>query len=166
MGNHRLTIEQALQQGVAAHKEGKLQEAQRLYKSILQSQPAHADANHNLGLIAVSINKVELALPLFKTALEANPKVEQFWLSYVDALIKGKQFDNAKQVLEQAKNQDVTGEKLTVLEGQLTPTAQVNEPILAEQKKQKNAKKQNVKGISPYQEQLTSLLEHYQNGRF
>jgi thioredoxin-like negative regulator of GroEL len=53
-----LTIEKALQQGVAAHKEGKLEEAQRLYKSILQSQPAHADANHNLGLIAVSINKV------------------------------------------------------------------------------------------------------------
>jgi len=26
-----LTIEQALQQGVAAHKEGKLQEAERLY---------------------------------------------------------------------------------------------------------------------------------------
>jgi tetratricopeptide (TPR) repeat protein len=67
-------------------------------------------------------------------------------------------------------------------EGKLTPTAQVNEPKLAEQKKslslsekrkklaeqkkQKKAKKQNVKGISPSQEQLTSLLKHYQNGRF
>ena len=29
-----LTIEQALQQGVAAHKEGKLQEAERLYRAI------------------------------------------------------------------------------------------------------------------------------------
>ena len=34
-----LTIEQALQQGVAAHKEGKLEEAERLYRAILQSQP-------------------------------------------------------------------------------------------------------------------------------
>ena len=36
-----LTIEQAMQQGVAAHKEGKLEEAERLYRAILQSQPAH-----------------------------------------------------------------------------------------------------------------------------
>ena len=34
-----LTIEQALQQGVAAHREGKLEEAERLYRAILQSQP-------------------------------------------------------------------------------------------------------------------------------
>jgi Tfp pilus assembly protein PilF len=87
----------------------------------LQSQPAHPDANHNLGVLAVSVNKADAALPLFKTALEANPKIEQFWLSYIDALIKEKQFDNAKQVLEQAKTQGVAGEKLNVLEAQLAP---------------------------------------------
>ena len=44
------TLEQSLQQGVAAHKEGKLQDAERLYRAILQSQPLHPDANHNLGV--------------------------------------------------------------------------------------------------------------------
>ena len=96
----KLTIEQALQQAVTAHKEGKLQDAERLYRAILQSQPAHPNANHNLGVLAVSVNQAEAALPLFKTALEANPKIEQFWLSYIDALIQEKQFDNAKQILE------------------------------------------------------------------
>ena len=115
-----LTIEQVLHQGVTAHKEGKLQEAERLYRTILQSQPLHPDANHNLGVIAVSVNKAEAALPLFKTALEANPKIEQFWLSYIDALIKEKQSDNAKQVLEQAKNQGLLGEKIDALEKHLT----------------------------------------------
>ena len=62
-----------------------------------------------------TINKADLALPLFKTALEANPKIEQFWLSYIDALIKEKQFDNAKQVLEQAKTQGVAEEERIVL---------------------------------------------------
>jgi len=177
-----LTIEQALQQGVSAHKEGKLQEAERFYQAILQSQPAHPDANHNLGVLAVSVNKADAALPLFKTALEANPKVEQFWLSYIDALIKEKQFDNAKQVLEQAKTQGIAKEKLNVLEIQLTPITQVNESELAlqnkslslsqkrkklsEQKKRKKATKQNLKTYNPSQEQLSSLLEHYQNGRF
>ena len=94
-----LTIGQALRQAVTAHKEGKLQEAERLYRSILKSQPAHPDANHNLGALAVSVNKADVALPLFKTALDANPKIEQFWLSYIDTLIKHKQFENATQVL-------------------------------------------------------------------
>jgi predicted TPR repeat methyltransferase len=177
-----LTIEQALQQGVAAHREGKLQEAERLYRAILQSQPAHPDANHNLGVLAVSVNKAEAALPLFKTALEANPKIEQFWLSYIDALIKEKQFENAKQVFEQAKIQGVAEEKLNILEAQLTPTVQVNEPKLAaqnksltlsqkrkklsEKKKRKKATKQNLKVNNPSQQQLSSLLEYYQNGRF
>ena len=114
-----LKIEQALQQGVAAHKEGKLQEAERLYQAILQSQPKHPDANHNLGLIAVAANKVDAALPLFKTALEANPKIEQFWLSYIDTLIKGKQSEVAKQVIEQAEKQGVSREKINVFERQL-----------------------------------------------
>jgi len=85
-----LTVPQALQQGLAAHKEGKLQHAERLYRAILQSQPLHLDANHNLGVLAVSVNKADVALLLFKTALEANPKIEKCWLSYVDALIKEK----------------------------------------------------------------------------
>ena len=98
-----LTTEQALQKGVAAHREGKLQDAERLYRAILQSQPAHPDANHNLGVIAVSVNKADAALPLFKTALEANPKIEQFWLSYIDALIKTEKFDDARRVLSDAQ---------------------------------------------------------------
>ena len=177
-----LTIEQALRQGLAAHNSGNLQEAERLYRAILQSEPTHPDANHNLGVLAVSVNKAEAALPLFKIALEANRKIEQFWLSYIGALIKEKQFENAKQVIEQGKTQGVAEEKLNVLETQLPPTAQVNEPKLAvqnkglslsqkrkklsEKKKQKKAKKQNLKANNPSQQQLSSLLEHHQNGRF
>ena len=85
-----LTIEQVLQRGVAAHKEGKLQEAERFYRAILKSQPSHPDANHNLGILALSVNKAEEALPLFKAALDTNPYKEQFWLSYIDALMKKK----------------------------------------------------------------------------
>ena len=57
-----LTIDQAIQQGVAAHKEGKLEEAEKLYRAILE-QPSHADANHNLGVLVVSAGKVQEVLP-------------------------------------------------------------------------------------------------------
>jgi len=140
----KLTIEQALQQGVAAHKEGRLQEAERLYHAILQAQPAHPDANHNLGVIAVSVNKAEAALPFFKTALEANPKIEQFWLSYIDALIREKQFENAKQVLEQGKKQGVAGDKFDALEDRLKQIAQSKLP----EKKNRLTLKEKRKKIS------------------
>ena len=98
-----LTIEQALQQAVAAHNAGNLQEAQRVYQAILQTQPKHPDANHNLGLIAISMNQIAVALPLFKTALDANPTIEQFWLSYIDALVKDNQLKVAKRAIKKAK---------------------------------------------------------------
>ena len=94
-----ITIKQALQQGITAHKEGKLQDAERLYRTILESEPHHPDANHNLGLIAVSVKETEAALSLFKIALDASPKVEQFWVSYIDALIRVKRFENAYQII-------------------------------------------------------------------
>ena len=118
-----LTIKQALQKGITAHKEGKIQEAERLYRAILQSQPLHPDANHNLGVLEVSANKADAALPLFKTALEANPKIEQFWLSYIDALIKEKQFENAKQFLEQARKLGLVGDKVDALEAESSVSA-------------------------------------------
>ena len=108
----QLTIEQALQQAVAAHKGGNLTEAENIYRAILQSQPRHADANHNLGVIAISVNQIEAAVPLFKTALDANPNVEQFWLSYVDALVKADRLKDAKQAIKKAKKKGFDAKKL------------------------------------------------------
>ena len=121
-----LTIVEALQRGIAAHKAGKLDEAERLYRAILQSQPSHPDANHNLGVLAVSVNKVDVSLPFFKTALEANSKIEQFWLSYIDALIKDNKHEVAVQVLADARKHGVTSEKLKVPEGRLIGVVKIN----------------------------------------
>ena len=57
-----LTIDEALRKGVEAHKAGRIEEADRWYTSILQAQPDHADANHNMGVLAVGVDKVESAL--------------------------------------------------------------------------------------------------------
>ena len=154
-----LTIDQILQQGIAAHKEGELESAERLYRVVLQSQPTHSDANHNLGVIAVAVNKVEEALPLFKTALEANPKIEQFWISYIGGLIKVKQFETAERVLADAVRMGLSGEKVDALGVQINQTAQAtgSEPI---------GVKQQVRDTGPPQTELKTLLEHFQNGRY
>ena len=153
----QLTIKKALQRAVAAHKEGKFQDAERLYRAILQSQPLHPDANHNLGLLAVSVNKAETALPFFRKAIEANPKIEQFWLSYIDALIKEKQFDNAKRVLSDAQQAGVTAAKLQrfqeQLEFQLSPGSDVSQQEFANE-------------LQRHQDELSPAVEFREAGKY
>jgi protein O-GlcNAc transferase len=178
-----LTIEQALQRAVEAHKAGKFKDAEALYRAILQAQSKHPDANHNLGVLAVSLNKPELALPLFKTALEVNSKQVQFWISYVDALIKTNQLEIAKSVLEQGKKLGLAGERVDALEAQLTPVTVVekSESILQKQpssftqqrmrvsaeKKNSSSNQTNPNQVrSPSQLEIDGLLEHYQKGRY
>ena len=179
-----LTIEQALQRAVEAHKAGKLQDAEALYRAILRAQPKHPDANHNLGVLAVSLNKSELAVPLFKTALEANPNQGQFWLSYVDALIKTNQLKIAKSVLEQGKKLGLTEEKVDVLEAQLTTIlltqsaetsanksstfTQQRKKVFAKKEKKKNSPRNLIKNNqtrSPSQIEINKLLDLYQTGQ-
>jgi tetratricopeptide (TPR) repeat protein len=116
-----LTIEQALHQGIAAHKKGKLEEAERLYGIVLKPQPLHPDANHNLGVLAVSVNKADIALPLFKTALESNPNIEQFWISYIDVLISLNMGNEAKLAIQACKDVGHNSEKIKSLSAKLEP---------------------------------------------
>ena len=66
-----LTITQARQQGVTSHCKGELQEAERIYRAILQTQQAHAGANHNRRIIAVAKGQYETALPFLRAAILA-----------------------------------------------------------------------------------------------
>ena len=111
-----MTLDQALQKGIEAHKTGQVQEADKFYTAILQSQPKHPDANHNMGVLAVGIGKAQEALPFFKTAVEANPSVAQFWLSYIDALIGLNKSSDAAAALDQAKGKGIKGEAFDQLE--------------------------------------------------
>ena len=124
-----LTIDQALQKGIEAHKAGKVQEADQYYTAILQAQPTHPDANHNMGVLAVSVGKADQALPFFKKALDANSTVEQFWISYIDALIKAQKPDEARAALAQAKDAGVRDITLDQLKQKLVSPNNLNEHI-------------------------------------
>jgi tetratricopeptide (TPR) repeat protein len=92
--------QQTLLQAIAYQQAGQVQDAERLYRGILQNQPRHPDANHNLGLIAVQAKQVAAGLPYLKAALEANPGQWQYWLSYTDALLAAGQAKVALSIME------------------------------------------------------------------
>ena len=143
-----LTLDQALQKGIEAHKAGKAQEADRYYTAILKANPKHADANHNMGVLAVGVGKVEQALPFFKTALETNPSVAQFWLSYIDALIKLDRMADAKAVFDQAKSKGVKGDGFEQFEERLGSTTS-----------------KNLNAQDPSQEELNALAKLYKQNK-
>ena len=80
----------------------KLDEAEFLYQKIIETQPTHPDANHNLGALKVSQNKIADALPFFKIALEGNSNIEQYWISYIDALVKDNKLEEAETISRKA----------------------------------------------------------------
>ena len=170
-----LTLEQALQKGVEAHKAGKVQEADRYYTAILKANPKHCDANHNMGVLAVGVGKVEQALPFFKIALEVNSSIAQFWLSYIEALIKLDRTVDAKAVFDQAKSKGVKGDGFDQLEERLegvkpseTTAAQNQEPRAKDQDLTKDQFKPVMNLYSQGQHQkaldmISQLLQKFPN---
>ncbi|MGU7769496.1 tetratricopeptide repeat protein [Burkholderia sp. MR1-5-21] len=75
-------------------------EAVRLYQSVLELQPNHADANENLGILAIQTGHPKQSLPFLKTAVEAKPKREDFWAVYIEALLLNSEFDAAERALK------------------------------------------------------------------
>lgn len=91
-----------LQQAIAAHQAGQFEQAEELYLTILQSQPYHAVANHNLGLLAGQVGQAAAGLPYLHKALSVAPDEGQFWLSYADGLLKAGELDQALDIIETA----------------------------------------------------------------
>ena len=150
-----LTLDQALQKGVEAHKAGQVQEADRYYTAILKAQPNHPDANHNMGVLAVGVGKVQEAIPFFKTAVEANPKIAQFWLSYIDALIKLDRIEDAKSVFDQAKSNGAKGDGFDQIEKRLSGIEKDTGVEVISKKPQE-----------PPKNQLQPLIDLYSQGQY
>ena len=144
-----LTIDQMLLKANELLMKGEIQEAEMFYRTILNSNPKNPDANHNLALIQISKNKSELALPLFKKAVDVNPNIEQFWLSYIDALIVERQFDKAEIALKKVTNKVVSEGNCKILTQKLL-----------------SIKSDNYSIHNPPQNDMQKLLNYYQNGQF
>jgi len=118
-----LTIAQAIEQAIAAHRGGRLAEAEHLYRAILQAQPTHGDANHNLAVLLSAGGKPDLAIPLFKRALEAHAGNGQYWLSLAEALADARRTEEAQQVLAAGRQRGLAGDRVDRLASRLVEAA-------------------------------------------
>ena len=121
-----MSIEQILKDAVSAHKLGKIREADKLYTTILKTEPNHPDANHNLGLLAVQVGKPKEAIPFLRTAVNVNPNIKQFWISYITTLVEINELPTAKNLLELVKQRFLDGELIDKLENIITSNVRVD----------------------------------------
>ena len=83
-------VSELVQEANIAQNADDLRRAEELYLMALDEDPQHPDANHNLGLLYLSVNLSEKALPRLRKALEAHPKFDHFWVSYFHGLVSNK----------------------------------------------------------------------------
>ncbi len=78
MDSAALNVAQALEIALEHHRNDRLNEAEKMYREILQVQPKHPDALHLLGVIRYQRNEYETAIDFFKQAIAVNATIPDF----------------------------------------------------------------------------------------
>jgi protein O-GlcNAc transferase len=175
-------LEKALQLALSHQQSGRLEEAESLYRTILQTRSDHPQANHHLGLLAVQARQPEAGLPYLAAALEANPVESSYWIGYIDALLQAGEVETARQVLALGRQHGLEGGEVEALAGRLdtglpsvtqTESASMgagqqgsNKPASAKAVPKAKVAPGKKGGGAPSQEEITTLVALNNSGRF
>ncbi len=94
-------IKQKLQQAIALHKTGRLNEAAVYYREIIGADPAQSDALHYLGVIEASAGHLNEAKALMARSVAIAPRNLQFAENYATVAYQAGDFEAAAKVAEQ-----------------------------------------------------------------
>ena len=103
-----ISLAEAINMGIKAHKKRQFDEAKQIYSSILAKYPNHPDVCHNMAVLYLDLNDEKSAVELFSKAINANPQVAQYWISYLNTLISLKRMDEARKIYQQAEQIGIT----------------------------------------------------------
>jgi tetratricopeptide (TPR) repeat protein len=109
-------VSDLVQEADIAQNADDLRRAEELYLMALDEDPQHPDANHNLGILYLSVNLSEKALPRLRKAVEAHPEFDHFWVSYFHGLVYNKMFAEGQEILEAGKENGLDRDTLAQLQ--------------------------------------------------
>lgn len=96
------SLSQTLDQARADHQAGRLVQAERVYRSILQIDPDHAEALHLLGLMAYQLGKLDTANQYIGRAIQSNSNEPAFFSNLGLVYQAQGRLDEAAAVFRQA----------------------------------------------------------------
>lgn len=165
-------VAQTLNQAIRLHQTGNLSDAEQLYRMILKDLPQHPDANHNLGILAMTCKNPDVGLLYLKTALEANPNHAQYWLSYITALLQSGQHLAAQQMLDKGRSLGLRGDAVENLARQLTtdlpalPASTKQKPTAQKTSRQSKVSKKVNPQKNPSSNEISALATLYNQGLY
>ncbi|MHB8957994.1 MAG: tetratricopeptide repeat protein, partial [Pirellulaceae bacterium] len=121
-----ISLTEVLKQALREYLAGRLPEAEKLYRAVLVADPQNPEAHHNLGMLALQSGKPTAGLPHFQIAWETAPAEGQYWLSFIDALIKADCLNEAHQVLNAGRQHGLSGTAVDQLELILLQTVEAS----------------------------------------
>ncbi len=95
-------LERMMNEAIEHHKAGRREDAERLYRTILQQVPDQPDALNLLGVLAVDGGKKELAVELMQRAVMRRPRDPAILNNLGNALFLMRRHDEAQAHLEMA----------------------------------------------------------------
>lgn len=93
---------QMLSAAIQHHRAGRLGEAERLYREVLEAQPEHADALHLLGVLAHQTGRQGLAVEMIERAIARNGSMPAFHNNLGNALAAAGRWPDAERAYRRA----------------------------------------------------------------
>ena len=124
------TIQEVLEIGLQHHHAGRLQEAEAIYRQILQVQSNHPDALHLLGVVAHQIGRHDTAVEYISRAIRLYPKMPDYYNNLGLALqSQGNPGEAAAQYLHAVELNPTYAEAYLNLGNTLKERGQFNEAV-------------------------------------
>jgi tetratricopeptide (TPR) repeat protein len=95
-----------LENGLRQHQAGRLEEAKRLYQQVLESDPAHPDALHLLGVAVLQSGNADSAIGLLEKAVQAKPRNAAFHSDLAQAYLALRRAADAQGAFQRAARLD------------------------------------------------------------
>ncbi len=155
----QVPISEAMRLAIEHHQAGRLPQAEAIYRAVLESEPAHAGANYNLGLIALQSGRAAQAAGVLRAAVQSDPENAAVWMNYAVAVAGSGDPAAARQVLLQARDRGLGGPKVDGLLAQVERMMHAPQPAIVETVDEQSKSASRQFNLSP-------LLRLYQEGRY
>ena len=110
------SIENDLRMGIKAQENRDFAAAADCYQRVLAGEPDHPEANHAVGLLLISNNQSDMAVPFLMRSLQFRPEVEHLWLDCLDALLEVGDWAEANELLGRARARGLSAFELDLRE--------------------------------------------------
>ncbi len=117
--DYLMEVDQDLALALTHRQAGRLDDAETLYRAILQAEPQNPDVNHKLGELLLQAHQPEIALSFLREAFNINPDNSEYWLSLTKCLVRLQAWNEALILLNDGEEKGLKHSEMGRLKGEV-----------------------------------------------